>query len=120
MTNHPAPCPGRQYYTTHAAPWVEPQPDDPPCPVCVYSLLTSEIYLELNSSLPGSLSDPVVHFVDVNGDSHSIALPVHSDELVPGAVVLVTEVSFPQDIKSATVEFVVDGHMSTVDPLLPL
>ena len=112
-----APCPGRQLYSLTAEPWVQPQPRGAGCPTCGF--FDGVLVLGLAEELPGVLTKPTLHVVDVAGTDLYYPLDVDPRELVAGAVIKVEDldVDFASMLKAA-VEFLVDEEYSISDELL--
>lgn len=111
------PCPGEQLYASSARPAVEPQPDEPPCTKCVFA--GSTLYLSINPSFSGKLTDATLALTPTRGPPVKLSLADTLGTLEAGDEVKVTDLGFDaQNVERCTIDFLVDGKASVQDQVL--
>ena len=116
------PCPASQLPAPPTAAIVTTQPDEPPaCPHCALNPTQMELYVEIDSSFSGVLTDPVLTVVvDASiGDVRYFDLSAQLPVMVAGDQALVQDLDIGASMfESATIEFVVDGSYSNRSPVM--
>jgi hypothetical protein len=111
------PCPAQQLYGVVEAPWAYPHPDVPVCSVCEWR--GASLGMKIDHRLQGALTDPTLSAKLASGDEVRHLLPVPLTELVAGAYLEVHDLPISShDVVGASIDFVVDGKMSSTDPVV--
>lgn len=115
------PCPASQLPSRPAIAVVSAQSDHPICPHCAYSPALMKLYIEIDSTFVGVLTNPVFRVVvDASiGDIRYFDLSAQVPILNPGDQTMVEDLDIgAPSFESATLEFLVDGTHSERSPVL--
>ena len=115
------PCPASQMPARSPFAAVGPQPQGgPPCPHCDYDEAANALYLEINPSAEGTLTDPVLAVVVDSGqpEVHYYDLSAQVPTLHAGDVATISDLDLGENVESATIEFLIDGQHSDRSPVI--